>query len=327
MARLTFNSVISWSASYFWAPDGFTADDLSSWQIGPTSLSIASLDPFAITAKGLSLSTFSTPPNTDLTLLGGQSNVGGLLCTYDTLKQEYGYFEMRAQLPAIPGTVSAFWLAPTDGSWPPEIDVFEVRGSDPSTLLATVHSADGTIPISVNVPDMSQAFHTFGLEWTAATITWFFDGTKVAQVATPSDMHQSMYLLTDEETGSPGSWEGQPSAPYRATMNISYVHAYDSNPYLIEAANVGADAITGSSSGGMLFIYSQDHHSSTISDFNPSIDVLDFTNTRQTFATISITAASDGHAVIESDHNIINLPGVPATMMNNHNVVFNIAST
>jgi beta-glucanase (GH16 family) len=49
----------------------------------------------------------------------------------------YGYVEMRARVTACKGMWSAFWMLPTDGSWPPEIDTQEVLGKDPTTVHMT----------------------------------------------------------------------------------------------------------------------------------------------------------------------------------------------
>ena len=40
----------------------------------------------------------------------------------------YGYAEARIQVPAGHGLVPAFWLAPTDHSWPPEALAWRVLG-------------------------------------------------------------------------------------------------------------------------------------------------------------------------------------------------------
>ena len=52
----------------------------------------------------------------------------GMIATDQTWGQTYGFYEIKAQVPAGKGHWSAFWLAPAGEGWPPEIDIFEAYG-------------------------------------------------------------------------------------------------------------------------------------------------------------------------------------------------------
>jgi hypothetical protein len=55
----------------------------------------------------------------------------------------YGYMEMRAKVPAGQGLWPAFWMMPTDGTWPPEIDIMETLGHRMDTVFTSFHYQDG----------------------------------------------------------------------------------------------------------------------------------------------------------------------------------------
>jgi beta-glucanase (GH16 family) len=138
---------------------------------------------------------------------------------------------MRAELPSGAGLWPTFWLLPANHSWPPELDVFEVLGSDPTTAVATVHSAatgaHTAIASAVATGDLSEGFHTFGVNWQQDIIQWYIDGAEVAEAPTPADMHQPMYLLANLAVGGAGSWPGVADASaFPATMSIDYIHVY-----------------------------------------------------------------------------------------------------
>ena len=67
-----------------------------------------------------------------------KAKTGGLY-SWNFFNTKYGYFEVREKL--APGGIKywpAFWLSSSD-SWPPEIDVFELMGSDSSYFTMTLH--------------------------------------------------------------------------------------------------------------------------------------------------------------------------------------------
>ncbi|TDH63601.1 glycosyl hydrolase family protein [Dankookia rubra] len=170
----------------------------------------------------------------DITAAPGSNPLGlaytsGLLTTARSFAQQYGYFEVRAQLPAGQGFWPAFWLLPADGGWPPEIDIFEMLGKDPTTAYFSLHTTTGpTTTKSMSLlPDLSKGFHTFGLDWQADRIRWYVDGNEVAEAATPADMQKPMYMLLNLAVGDAGSWPGKydPSLP-TGHMLVDYVRVW-----------------------------------------------------------------------------------------------------
>lgn len=149
----------------------------------------------------------------------------GALTTAQSFAQQYGFFE----LPAGQGFWPAFWLLPTDGSWPPEIDIFEVLGNDPTTAYFSLHTQAGPTTVAKVglLPDLSAGFHTYGLDWQADRIRWYLDGNPVAEAATPADMHKPMYMLLNLAVGDAGSWPGKydPGLP-TAHMLVDYVRVW-----------------------------------------------------------------------------------------------------
>lgn len=170
-------------------------------------------------------------------LIAGQPFTSGIVTTQHDFAQTYGYFEMRAQMPAGQGLWPAFWLLPVDGSWPPELDVMEMLGHRTTTLHTTAHSRQsGSWQLSdtryesthaTTVADMTTGFHTYGLDWGASELVWFFDGDVVHRTATPTDMHKPMYMVANLAVG--GDLPGSPDAAttFPATMQIDYIRAYE----------------------------------------------------------------------------------------------------
>ena len=161
--------------------------------------------------------------------MAGYQYTSGLLTTRTSFAQQYGYFEVRAKLPAGQGLWPAFWLLPSNGTWPPEIDIFEQLGNDPTTMHETSHSTVRSSISQVTHVDNPDQFHTYGMLWDQNYLVWTIDGVEVNRQTTPSDMNQPMYILLNLAVG--GTWPGNPDSttPFPATMSIDYVHVYQLN--------------------------------------------------------------------------------------------------
>jgi beta-glucanase (GH16 family) len=263
-ARLTFsdefNALTPWNGStgLDFAPGwhvahnpnslGFYAGDNQTWYINPTAPQTKAANPLSVNNGVLTITAKPTDPAI-AAYAGGQPYTSGQITSFHEFSQTYGYFEMRAKLPAGSGIGSAFQLLAKDNTYPPEIDILEVMGRDPTALFTTAHSASASAdhtavswnangPIYSNqgwsrTADLSKEFHTFGLNWQADKITWYLDGAKLFEMNTPSDMHKPMYMLASPGIGEPpgfSGWTGTPAANATAQMQIDYLRAYTDAP-------------------------------------------------------------------------------------------------
>ncbi len=190
------------------------------------------LQPFAIEAGVLTIT--AAPADADVApLLGGQRVVSGCITSELTHWQTYGYFEMRARLPAGRGFWPAFWLLPKSGRWPPEIDIVEGSGARPRGVHLGL--IDKSRPKGRpggrwvdNVVDTTDGFHVYGAEWTADDVRFFIDGQQ--QFASgPHGLHEPMYLLANLAVGSKdASWVPDPDAttPWPGRFEIDHIGAY-----------------------------------------------------------------------------------------------------
>jgi beta-glucanase (GH16 family) len=220
----------TWDPKFSWAPEkGSTLPGNSElqWYINPSYQPTSSVHPFSV-ANGILTISAEPTPQAIKSQIDGYAYTSGLLTTHSSFAQTYGYFEIRADMPGEQGAWPAFWLLPEDGSWPPELDVVEMRGQDPNTVNVTVHSNETgqhtiqSTPVKVASTD---GFHKYGVLWDQDQIVWYFDDVAVAHANTPSDMHDPMYMLVNLAVGGPA---GTPTdgLPHGSDMKIDYIKAY-----------------------------------------------------------------------------------------------------
>ena len=100
--------------------------------------------------------------------------------------QQYGYFEMSAQLPANPGTWPSFWMRPVNpASNVGEIDIMEAYTQFQNSYCATLHdwantaNSVGNCPNSVvevgNPPNpaLSTGYHVYAMRWTPTMVSFY----------------------------------------------------------------------------------------------------------------------------------------------------------
>ena len=145
--------------------------------------------------------------------------------------QRYGYFEIRAKLPAGQGAFPAIWLYSASDLYglQNEIDIVETIGSTPGKSYHSLHvkqgyrNTDKATVQTVDNPAAGRDWQTYGLLWTPRDITWFVDGRQVAHRPN-AGFHDPMYLMMNLAVG--GDWGGPAPAGFSADMLIDYAHIY-----------------------------------------------------------------------------------------------------
>jgi beta-glucanase (GH16 family) len=163
----------------------------------------------------------------------GKAFSGGCLHTRRRFAQLYGYWEARIRVPAGSGLHSAFWGKPANEAWPPELDVEEIGGDRPDTVIMTAHWHDGTGHRSRNQryrsPGFSDDFHVFGAEWSPDETVWYVDGVERARIGdgAPEMAAQGpFYALLDLQVGLAGAARPDASTPFPAYQLVDYVRIW-----------------------------------------------------------------------------------------------------
>ncbi|ACS89387.1 glycoside hydrolase family 16 protein [Thermococcus sibiricus] len=155
--------------------------------------------------------------------------------------------EAKMKLPNGKGLWPAFWMLGTnigEVGWPQcgEIDIMEFVGHEPRTVHGTVHgpgysggrSITNSYTLPEGVPDFTEDFHVFTIEWFPDRIEWYVDG-KLYHVVTKEQVEtmdnewvfdKPFYIIINLAVG--GNWPGVPNArtKFPARMYVDYVRVY-----------------------------------------------------------------------------------------------------
>jgi serralysin len=221
----------TWRTSFWDGADGRTLASNEELQVYMDDAYLGlGINPFSI--DGGILNIHADMASSEVKAATGHDYTSGMLSSRDSFAQTYGYFEIKCEMPQGQGTWPAFWMLPADGSWPPELDVFEALGSDSATVFMTAHSnATGEhtkTGFTSWVGDVTAGMHTYGVLWTPEDLVWYVDGAEVFRTATPPDMNQPMYMVTNLAIG--GVLPGDPDEDFNgADLKIDYIRAYQLN--------------------------------------------------------------------------------------------------
>lgn len=140
----------------------------------------------------------------------------------------YGRVEARATVPSGQGLWPALWLLPATTRSRPEIDIFEVRGSETNRLSMHLHTDDEdgearSVGEKWTGPDLSKGWHTYALDWQPGSLRWEIDGKEAWTIVGDEVPSEPMYLVANLAVG--GDWPGPPTAKTRfpASLVFDYI--------------------------------------------------------------------------------------------------------
>ena len=165
------------------------------------------------------------------------------LDTRGKLEQAYGKFEARIKLPVGgKGIWPAFWLLGAnidDAGWPEcgEVDILEMRGSQPARILSSLHGPRYSGSDSYNKPlelpsgAFGDDFHTFTFEWTPDAVRWSLDGSPYFMVSAASVarngrdwvLDHPFFLILNLAVGGVFDGSPEPATAFPQQMLVDYV--------------------------------------------------------------------------------------------------------
>ncbi|PRX48106.1 family 16 glycosylhydrolase [Salegentibacter salegens] len=158
------------------------------------------------------------------------------ITTKDNFEFQYGRVEARAKLPEGAGTWPAIWMLGSnfdEVGWPEtgEIDIMEHVGNQQDIVHGTLHypgrsggNADGG---SVEVPGVSDEFHTYTMEWSPERILFLVDGEVYHTYANNPDspFNKDFFIILNVAMG--GTFGGEIDPAFEeSSMEIDYIRVY-----------------------------------------------------------------------------------------------------
>jgi beta-glucanase (GH16 family) len=160
----------------------------------------------------------------------------------------YGRFEVKAKIPKGRGTWPAIWMLSSDntyGGWPAsgEIDIMEHVGYDPNKIHSSIHTTAYNHTRNTQktafkiIPDATDSFHVYRVDWTPYAIKSFIDGVQYFEFINPGGGYtfwpfdKTQFMILNIAVG--GNWggvQGVDNTIFPATMQVDYVRVYKMIP-------------------------------------------------------------------------------------------------
>jgi len=149
----------------------------------------------------------------------------------------YGRVEARAKLPSGGGTWPAIWMLGEDYAsniWPGcgEMDIMEHVGNNQNEIFATLHydgrsGGNGVTSSIADFDDVSEAFHTYTIDWSPEEIVFLMDDIVYHRVPNNASLpfDSDFFLIMNVAIG--GSFGGTIDPAFtESSMEVDYIRVY-----------------------------------------------------------------------------------------------------
>jgi beta-glucanase (GH16 family) len=167
---------------------------------------------------------------------GGKSYTSSRMLTKGKFVMQYGKVEVRAKLPKGGGTWPAIWMLGSNidqVGWPAcgEIDIMEHLGNQENKIYHTLHypghSGGNATGFNHTISNATTEFHVYTMEWTAASILFFVDGTLKYTFPNNSTVpyNHNFFIILNVAMG--GNFGGAIDPAFSSgAMEIDYIRVY-----------------------------------------------------------------------------------------------------
>lgn len=284
----------------------------SQWWVNPYNPSTPANDIYSASNGQLNLSLLPTP-GSEQAYIDQQAGthlpyVGGLLNNSPTNYQHYGLWETSMAVDRVPGFSAevAVENVQLTGHWPPQLNIgVSTDGGGNQTLQAAMHY-DGTSADYSQAIDGTQQ-HSYGIDWEADAITFYFDKAQVLKVANPGGVYQTDQMFAYLYTGanySAGTDTDPPLASLPASAYVDYFRVYAGDPPPAKPSS-GTTISTSSATGTIVNDDSAKRGGSqgatlSATTVDPTLDQMQFIPLNSSAGTDTLSASNPGQILTDT---------------------------
>lgn len=162
-------------------------------------------------------------------IVAGLPYTSGMVSSYASFNQTYGWFEARLRVDNVNGAWPAFWLFPLDQDWNngPEIDIFEAwpPGDWNNVWWTSLHQQGQAAWSAQRAVDAVSNWHVYAVRWHAGGYEFYLDGVSVGTLTNSAYFVAEPMYIHCNLAGDMNNWPAAGDLPI--TMDVDYIRVWE----------------------------------------------------------------------------------------------------